>query len=540
MFRPEDRIGPYILVRRLGQGGFGEVWLAEKRSVITVTQFALKLPLDPEQDLDKIRQEAELWKMAGGHPNVLPIIEADILDNQVVIVSEYAPEGSLDRWLARHGGSAPDLRTAVRMTTGILAGLAHLHSKKIIHRDLKPANILLQGETPRIADFGIARIIKTGMHSGIATGTILYMAPEAFKGERTAQTDLWSVGVMLYQLIQGLTPFPHADTSALLRAILMDDPTPLPESVPALLRRVVSRALCKSQTERFQTAEQMLAALEAADLAIRSGQPALPARAAGEADADLAATVAVTSPGPLVEPAGTEALPPPGAGPATPRRIPGGPGLAATVLDQPVLPGERSAPVTPSAPKAAAGSAHPAVPASAQGPDAAPATPADTRCTACGDPMSPGDRFCNLCGHPAPGRASGRATPPTRRCPHCQAAISPGDHFCIQCGHTTTPTDAQPPSGHRCPRCHASISADAVFCNGCGQRITPVKTGRGAAAGGPACPRCRMALPPGSLFCAGCGLNLGATPNGIARCSHCRQPVAPGAGFCWGCGHRLR
>src|SRR5215469_15958999 len=115
MFRSGDNIGPYTLVRQLGRGGFGIVWLAERRTTITTTEFALKLALDEYPDLDAIRQEANLWKQAVGHPNVLPIIEADVYDGYVVIVSEYAPGGSLEDRLNRHGGVCESAEKAVEI-----------------------------------------------------------------------------------------------------------------------------------------------------------------------------------------------------------------------------------------------------------------------------------------------------------------------------------------------------------------------------------------------------------------------------------------
>ena len=111
-----------------------------------------KLPLDEQIDHETIKQEATLWEQASGHPNILPIIDADEYDGQIVIVSEFAPNGSLDEWLKRNGKMP--VEKAVETTVKILDGLQFLHSRNIIHRDLKPVNILLQGETPRLADFG--------------------------------------------------------------------------------------------------------------------------------------------------------------------------------------------------------------------------------------------------------------------------------------------------------------------------------------------------------------------------------------------------
>lgn len=161
MARPNDKIGPYTLVSKLGQGAFGVVWLAQKQTAIATTQFALKLPREEDIDVEAFKYEAAIWIQASGHPNVLPLIDADIYDGQVVIVSEYIADGSLAGWLKQNGGKAPSVEVACEHVVGMLAGLAHLHERRIIHRDLKPENILLQGGTPRVTDFGISRLLRT-------------------------------------------------------------------------------------------------------------------------------------------------------------------------------------------------------------------------------------------------------------------------------------------------------------------------------------------------------------------------------------------
>ncbi|MEK6301445.1 MAG: serine/threonine-protein kinase [Acidobacteriota bacterium] len=278
MFRAGDQIGPYILNSKIGRGAFGVVWLAERRTTIATTRVALKMPLDEEIDLDTIKQEANVWVQASGHPNVVPIIEANVYDDQVVIVSEYAPDGSLDAWLKRiaAAGHSPgqSIEFAVEMAAGILAGLQHLHSRHIIHRDLKPQNILLQGSMPRLADFGISRVLRSTSQSSIVAGTPVYMAPEAFDGKRNEQTDLWSVGVMLYQMLAGRLPFPQTDMTSLMGAILTRNPDPLPISVPAPLQEVINRSLAKNTAQRYRSATEMRSALRSAMEAIRHGDRA--------------------------------------------------------------------------------------------------------------------------------------------------------------------------------------------------------------------------------------------------------------------------
>ncbi len=261
MPRSGDPIGPYILISKLGRGAFGTVWLSERRTTIATTTAALKIPLDDDIDLETIKQEANLWILASGHPNVLPIIEANIYDDQVVIASEYAPDGSLEGWLKQQNGNPPSIEAVVEIMSGILSGLEHLHARNIIHRDLKPANILFQGKTPRLADFGISRVLKSTSQSNIVAGTPAYMAPEAFDGKRNEQTDIWSAGVLLYQMLTGRLPFLQADITSLIGAILARNPDPLPASIPSPFHEVVARALAKDPSRRYKSAAEMRAAL---------------------------------------------------------------------------------------------------------------------------------------------------------------------------------------------------------------------------------------------------------------------------------------
>jgi serine/threonine protein kinase len=322
--RVGESVGPYTLIEKLGKGSFGQVWLAERRTAIATTQVALKTPVDDDVNIDAIRQEASVWAQASGHPNVLPIIEANIYDGQVVIVSEYAPDGSLVEWLNRQGGAAP-VGAAVEIMSGILSGLEHLHSRRIIHRDLKPANILLQGKTPRLADFGIARMLKTTSQSGVIAGTPAYMAPEAFDGKRTEQTDLWSAGVIFYQLLSGRLPFPQTDLTSLMGAIVTRNPDPPPAQAPPALHDFLTRALQKDPAWRFASAAQMRAALEEAvgNVSFKSSQMTNRFAAGAPGGFSDAATVPAVSPtnaaasAPRTGPATAE-QPPPGTLPIPP------------------------------------------------------------------------------------------------------------------------------------------------------------------------------------------------------------------------------
>ena len=151
------------------------------------------------------------------------------------------------------------MEKAVQTAVGILNGLEYLHNRQIIHRDLKPANILLQGDTPRLADFGISRAVRSTISSQSQniSGTFAYMSPEALDGRRSFQTDIWSVGVNLYRLVTNALPFPQPEPSSLMMAIMMKDYAPLPDFVPVDLKNIIAKALAKDPGMRYRTAGEM-------------------------------------------------------------------------------------------------------------------------------------------------------------------------------------------------------------------------------------------------------------------------------------------
>lgn len=256
-------IGPYQLLKKLGRGAFGEVWLAEKKSSLVTAQFALKIPTDYDIELEAIRGEAELWQKASGHPNILPLIEANIYNDQAVIVSEYVKDGSLEIWLRNNGGKSPSQEKAVKIMNGILDGLEHLHNRRIIHRDLKPANILMQEGKPRLTDFGVSKILKDeGNTTKNISGTVAYMSPEALEGKRNFQSDLWSAAVIFYQMLTGYMPFQTPDQVSLMLSIVTKEPFALPPDVKDKWGEFFKIALNKKANLRFQTASQMKQAME--------------------------------------------------------------------------------------------------------------------------------------------------------------------------------------------------------------------------------------------------------------------------------------
>jgi serine/threonine-protein kinase PpkA len=261
MMEKGKKVGEYVLLEKLGAGGFGDVWKAEKRTALDINHFALKFfrPKQDGVDFDKIGKELSVWKQLKGLPHIISVIELDRFEDYVYVVSDYADGGSLEKWLKTNGGKASSEAEAVQIALEILTGLENLHGKNFVHRDLKPDNVLIMNGRFCLTDFGISREIKTHSKATGTAGTMEYMPPEAFEKTPsvTPQTDIWAVGVILQRLLTGNLPYPQDDQPSLIAAILMSEPDEMPETVSESLRSIVNKALQKKRENRFQTANEM-------------------------------------------------------------------------------------------------------------------------------------------------------------------------------------------------------------------------------------------------------------------------------------------
>lgn len=256
IFVPNHKFGEYTLIRKLGEGGFAQVWLAKKDNEL----YALKLPHTNQVHWELIAREIGLWKLCGEHPNIIPLKDAVIINGQICIITEYVSDGSLEDLLDLQG--IIPIETLVKLSIGILDGLQYLHEQRIIHCDLKPANILLEENIPRLADFGISKVKKTSLTFDVpnksVSGTPPYISPEIWRGKKAKETsDIWSVGVILYRMLSGRLPFPHNNLPMLAHAITNDDPESLPASVPLELQIIIKKSLKREVRERYQSAFEM-------------------------------------------------------------------------------------------------------------------------------------------------------------------------------------------------------------------------------------------------------------------------------------------
>jgi arabinogalactan oligomer/maltooligosaccharide transport system substrate-binding protein len=265
------RLGQYEILEEIGRGGMAVVYKAYQPALQRHVAIKVLLPhLSEDQDLvERFEREA----LAAGrleHPNIIRIYDVGQDAGLHYLVMSYVAGPSVARRLKE--GGALDLHTALSIVGQVGAALDWAHSQGVVHRDVKPSNILLTPQGHAIlSDFGIARAggQATITQQGMLVGTPAYMSPEQARGLRNldGRTDVYSLGIALYEMLTGDVPF-HGDApTVILRAILDDPPTPprrLNPAIPPAVERVVLRTLAKERERRYATAGEMVAALQAA------------------------------------------------------------------------------------------------------------------------------------------------------------------------------------------------------------------------------------------------------------------------------------
>jgi len=242
---------------------------------------------------ERFRDEARTASSLN-HPNICTIYEVGEQEGELFIAMEYVEGRPLSEFL-RDGGMA--VETLLRYGRQISGALEHAHERGIVHRDLKPANVVVTPEgTAKILDFGLAKRsdpeqLQRKTTQGVATetsvgltGTLPYMSPEQLEGRETeSRSDIWSLGVMLYEMASGTRPFRGENLYRLCTAIIQEPMPPLPEHVPAGLAAVIKRCLQKEPSRRYQRASELRAALEALEISGTAVPAPAPVNRAGVA-----------------------------------------------------------------------------------------------------------------------------------------------------------------------------------------------------------------------------------------------------------------
>jgi predicted Ser/Thr protein kinase len=269
-------ISHYRILEKLGEGGMGVVYKAEDTSLKRTVALKFLPPtlLAGEEEKKRFIREAQA-AAALSHPNIATVFAIDEAESQTFIALELIEGQSLDKKIA----SGPlKITEILDIAAQLCEGLQAAHEKGVVHRDIKSANIMVteKGQV-KMLDFGLAKLkgVSRVTREGAALGTMAYMSPEQLRGEAVDQrTDIWSAGVLLYEMISGQLPFSGDYEQATAYQILNDDPEPLTAlrtGVPMELERLVHKMLSKDPGDRYQTVSEIRVDLKAAGLTLGKG-----------------------------------------------------------------------------------------------------------------------------------------------------------------------------------------------------------------------------------------------------------------------------
>ena len=256
-------LGKYKILSSLGSGGFGSVYLAEDTWIDK--KVAIKVPHRQNLDFGELLREPRLLASLN-HPNIVSITTAEKQDNVFFIVMEYVPGETLENVIA--AGGALDLARALDYTCQICNAVDHAHRQGVIHRDLRPPNVLVtESGLLKVADFGTSRFLEIAAHGTTVIGSPPYMAPEQFEGRAVLASDIYSLGVTMYQMLTGTLPYETpapSDLQRLMRGELVTPPRLKNRTVPRVVSDIVMHAMAPDVTARYQRATELLDDLIAA------------------------------------------------------------------------------------------------------------------------------------------------------------------------------------------------------------------------------------------------------------------------------------
>jgi len=278
LFRGQT-LGKYKIVATLGSGGFGTVYLAQDTWIDK--KVAIKVPHRQGLDFGELLREPRLLASVS-HPNIVSITTAEKQENVFFIVMEYVQGETLENLIASRG--ALDVNRTLDFTCQICNAVDHAHRQGVIHRDLRPANVLMtENDMVKVADFGTSRFLEIAAHGTTVIGSPPYMAPEQFHGKAVFASDLYSLGVTMYQMLTGVLPYDApapADLDRLMSGELVSPPRLKNPAIPRAINDLVMRAMAPDVTTRYQRASDLLEDL----LATRTPAPSRRTPAAAPRD----------------------------------------------------------------------------------------------------------------------------------------------------------------------------------------------------------------------------------------------------------------
>jgi serine/threonine protein kinase len=250
-------IGKYRIVSTLGSGGFGTVYLAEDTWIDK--KVAIKVPHKQNLDFTELLKEPRLLASLS-HPNIVTLMTTEKQEKVFFIVMEYVQGETLEAIISREG--ALDLPRALDFTCQICNAVDHAHRAGVIHRDLRPGNMLVaENGVLKVTDFGTSRFLEIAAHGTTVIGSPPYMAPEQFRGKAVFASDVYSVGVTMYQMLTGVLPYntpKPRDLDKLMSGELITPPRLRNKNIPKVINDIVVRALSPDLTVRYARAGDLL------------------------------------------------------------------------------------------------------------------------------------------------------------------------------------------------------------------------------------------------------------------------------------------
>ena len=279
MFFRGQTVGKYRILSTIGSGGFGSVYLAEDTWIDK--KVALKVPHKQNLDFGELLREPRLLA-ALNHPNIVAILTVEKQENVFFIVMEFVPGETLESIVASQG--ALELGLALDYTCQICNAVDHAHRHGVLHRDLRPSNVIVSGRgLLKVADFSTSRFLEIAAHGTTVIGSPPYMAPEQFQGKAVFASDLYSLGVTMYEMFTGTLPYDSpssADLDRLTRGELLKPPRARNPKIPEAVSSIILKAMAPDISARYQRASDLMGDL----LAIHS-EPSRAARASRSTEA---------------------------------------------------------------------------------------------------------------------------------------------------------------------------------------------------------------------------------------------------------------
>jgi len=257
VFLKGQSVGKYRVLSSLGSGGFGSVFLAEDTWIHK--KVAIKVPHKQNLDFAEMLKEPRLLASMN-HPNIVTVLTAEKQEDVFFIVMEYVPGSTLEQIIHRDG--ALDISRALDFTCQICNAVDHAHKVGVLHRDLRPGNMLVSDTGMlKVTDFGTSRFLEIAAHGTTVIGSPPYMAPEQFYGKAVFASDVYSIGVTMYQMLTGELPYATpapADIERLVRGELVTAPRVKNNRIPKAVNDIVLKALAADPTHRYQRASELL------------------------------------------------------------------------------------------------------------------------------------------------------------------------------------------------------------------------------------------------------------------------------------------